>query len=621
MSQHEAFLQSILEAPNDDAPRLVYADWLDDHGDGDRAEFIRVQCRLARLDPYDPERRELRRREYELHAEHWGEWAAPFVGRVERWRFRRGFVEQIRCDGRQFLKEAKRLLELAPIRELLLEHPEKGDFRRVVASKHLRRITHLDLDFARLGDDGMAGLADSSNVAQLTDLSLKWNDLTTAGMLAVVRTPRLRSLRRVQFYESDGWGKDDDFQAVVKGCTLPALQRLHWNSKLSPDSIRALLDAPLARQLTSLSLQRIGPEGLRLLAGSAALERLEWLEAQYGEDVDAEAAARLAGSPLMGRLTSLTLSLLKLGDDGVIELSRAPAGRLRELDLSCNQIGEAGARALAGAPLCRSLARLDLASNCFGDRGAAALAKSANLGSLRHLDVGSSDVTWRGARALLGSPLADQLSLLGLGGNEIGTKAFGALRARMGERLEHDDYDEVKLTGPEIICRVKAQPPRCVRGLNATPDTPLLRRFPRQRGYASEMATVAFELTSPDPTQRVVLLGYPEERNLFLSPYAIRWEPSGRQREFFDAEQHGLNAEYGRNCTMTGAGRRVPWTCGQPRCREHRFVVSFHYRIEYPPRVHHDRYLPLADQFYHFDLDAYCPSQDRMVSIASFERK
>ena len=76
-----AFLRAICERPADDAPRLVYADWLDDHGEGERAEFIRVQAELARLDcHHGPDagatpwckvcvrRHALRRREREL----WG---------------------------------------------------------------------------------------------------------------------------------------------------------------------------------------------------------------------------------------------------------------------------------------------------------------------------------------------------------------------------------------------------------------------------------------------------------------------------------------------------------------------------------------------------------------------
>jgi len=53
MAQEEAFLTAIKAAPADDAPRLVYADWLDEQGRHDQAEAIRVECRyrhaLARL--------------------------------------------------------------------------------------------------------------------------------------------------------------------------------------------------------------------------------------------------------------------------------------------------------------------------------------------------------------------------------------------------------------------------------------------------------------------------------------------------------------------------------------------------------------------------------------------
>ena len=38
---------AILDAPEDDVPRLAYADWLEEHGYDARAEFIRLQCRLA----------------------------------------------------------------------------------------------------------------------------------------------------------------------------------------------------------------------------------------------------------------------------------------------------------------------------------------------------------------------------------------------------------------------------------------------------------------------------------------------------------------------------------------------------------------------------------------------
>jgi uncharacterized protein (TIGR02996 family) len=50
MTHDEAFLQAILDVPDDDSPRLVYADWLEEQGQMDKAEFIRVQCELPSLD-------------------------------------------------------------------------------------------------------------------------------------------------------------------------------------------------------------------------------------------------------------------------------------------------------------------------------------------------------------------------------------------------------------------------------------------------------------------------------------------------------------------------------------------------------------------------------------------
>jgi uncharacterized protein (TIGR02996 family) len=49
MSDREALIQAILDAPDEDAPRLVFADWQDEHGNQSHAELIRVQCELARL--------------------------------------------------------------------------------------------------------------------------------------------------------------------------------------------------------------------------------------------------------------------------------------------------------------------------------------------------------------------------------------------------------------------------------------------------------------------------------------------------------------------------------------------------------------------------------------------
>jgi uncharacterized protein (TIGR02996 family) len=47
MNDGDRLLAAILDDPESDAPRLIYADWLEEHGQGELAEFIRVQCELA----------------------------------------------------------------------------------------------------------------------------------------------------------------------------------------------------------------------------------------------------------------------------------------------------------------------------------------------------------------------------------------------------------------------------------------------------------------------------------------------------------------------------------------------------------------------------------------------
>lgn len=47
MDTEEVFLKAVIADPDDDAPRLIFADWLDEQGQGERAEFIKLQVELA----------------------------------------------------------------------------------------------------------------------------------------------------------------------------------------------------------------------------------------------------------------------------------------------------------------------------------------------------------------------------------------------------------------------------------------------------------------------------------------------------------------------------------------------------------------------------------------------
>ncbi len=121
----DALLAAVLANPADDAPRLIWADMLeerDGHGDAERAEFVRVQVRLAEIERGITkagdlghlakaivwnEKQQLRRRERELLERNklaflgpafTGGWSVlPYESHLNTATFRRGFVEEVAC--------------------------------------------------------------------------------------------------------------------------------------------------------------------------------------------------------------------------------------------------------------------------------------------------------------------------------------------------------------------------------------------------------------------------------------------------------------------------------------------------------------------------------------------
>src|SRR5262245_33896443 len=145
MNQRRAFLQAITEAPDDDVPRLVFADWLQDEGDADRAEFIRVQCALARIEADDPERPRLCRREDELLAAHREEWLKADLPAWARpgAAFRRGFVAHVAAQVLVFAQRGAALFARAPVISIKALRSHPIDVDRLVAIPHLARLQHL----------------------------------------------------------------------------------------------------------------------------------------------------------------------------------------------------------------------------------------------------------------------------------------------------------------------------------------------------------------------------------------------------------------------------------------------------------------------------------------------
>jgi uncharacterized protein (TIGR02996 family) len=89
-------LSAVCAEADDDVPRLVDADWLDEHDQPERARYIRLSVEACRLPPTDPQRFALFAEAYALLNEHFEAWEAamPELPGVAWLEYERGFVVQ-----------------------------------------------------------------------------------------------------------------------------------------------------------------------------------------------------------------------------------------------------------------------------------------------------------------------------------------------------------------------------------------------------------------------------------------------------------------------------------------------------------------------------------------------
>jgi uncharacterized protein (TIGR02996 family) len=146
MNECAALLRAICDNPDDDTPRLVFADWLQEQGVEDRAEFIRLQVRFAELLRHGaPDAAGLARRASALWARHGLAWRAglPKVRGVT-WHdaFYRGFVEHVMVSSDALLVKHAAALFAQPIRHLVIRHFEgAAGFAALPGLARLRTLT------------------------------------------------------------------------------------------------------------------------------------------------------------------------------------------------------------------------------------------------------------------------------------------------------------------------------------------------------------------------------------------------------------------------------------------------------------------------------------------------
>jgi uncharacterized protein (TIGR02996 family) len=90
LSDRLLLLRAIRANPDDDTPRLIYADWLQENGEDARAEFIRLQIHEPRA-----------KRVSELFHANWRAWV-PHVFKAGEVVFARGFIEQLHVECERY---------------------------------------------------------------------------------------------------------------------------------------------------------------------------------------------------------------------------------------------------------------------------------------------------------------------------------------------------------------------------------------------------------------------------------------------------------------------------------------------------------------------------------------
>jgi uncharacterized protein (TIGR02996 family) len=271
----ESFLADIRARPEDDAPRLIYADWLEEHDDSVRAEFIRLQCELAQLGKRSPRRPALERRVLKLLEANRSRWTE---GAFHDWlQHQPGecpvtYPHKV-CKAMAMAVEARLMLEATKDEEEQKRLKAQQD-RCGKSLEKLRLCEHqvrLPLFSSAVFERGFinsavvpelmlldftAAVRDLGVVRHLTALSDELDpevgDLLTGRVIALFDNPRLRTLVIQGHVE-----KLSTFEMMAAWPGAAELRSLEfgfiWDVP-GDDVLRALASSPYFRKLTTLRL-------------------------------------------------------------------------------------------------------------------------------------------------------------------------------------------------------------------------------------------------------------------------------------------------------------------------------------------------------------------------------
>ncbi len=445
--------RTIAAQPDDDAPRLAYADWLAKR-DAPRAEFIRLQVKNASSTEYDSNHHDTEALVNNLLAAHGDSWLndswlnsvtkivpwmrgrepgepfPDFMARMKQsqpaYRFQRGLVERVELSPRSFVQYAGDLFRAIPgIRSarIACQGDGKAWYRQLAACQNLVRLT--DLELWGVDREMLEALARSPHLARLRTLRITDGTIDAEAMIVLLSLTRLPHLTTLTITGYPG----DDFDRVVSSGVLNRLVHLQLsNTNLVPDTLESLFRNPLPSVKTlDFSGTYFGDDGVRVFAQSPHIVGLRSLDLT-GAGLTGEGAESLVMSHHLAGLEVLKLWQNEIGAEGAAAIAASPhmAG-LKLLMLAAAGIELEGATAVANSPHLAGLRSLDLGDNILGDAGVTAVASSSVLRRLNTLDFCGNNATAASIAALAQSQVLSGVTYLHLSNNPIEDDGLSAL--------------------------------------------------------------------------------------------------------------------------------------------------------------------------------------------------
>jgi len=191
-------VQACAETPEDSTPHLILADWLADRGQPERAELVRVQCRLADWVSDWQERRDLIQRQNALIAAHRKRWLGPLASLFDSVAFVRGLAH-VGLAGRTFASKAFGEAFAAQAATLLagrVDFVSPAGFVQVGQRPWLGLVPALGVTHHRLHRSALAPLLESPHAGRLVALDLSGRKLDEADAAELADSAVVRRLVR-----------------------------------------------------------------------------------------------------------------------------------------------------------------------------------------------------------------------------------------------------------------------------------------------------------------------------------------------------------------------------------------------------------------------------------------